>query len=91
MFAACKGDGFKTTENNLYYRFEKQNPDAQQVQEGDVLVGELTVKLDTVTLFTTGGNARRIAQAVPNFEVHVGEGLLMMHLGDVATFAMDAD
>ena len=91
LFAACKGDGFKTTENNLYYKFEKQNPNAQQVQEGDVLVGELTVKFDTVTIFSTKGQARRIAQAVPNFEIHVGEGLLMMHVGDVATFALDAD
>ncbi len=91
LFAACKGDGFKTTENNLYYKFEKENPGAQQVQEGDVLVGELTVKLDTVMLFSTQGQARRIAQAFPNTFVHVGEGLLMMHLGDVATFAIDAD
>lgn len=93
MAVACNGDkdGFKQTENGLYYKFEKQNPDGQQVQEGDVLVGEMTIRFDTTTLFTNKGNARRIAQAVPNFEIKIGEGLTMMHVGDVATFAMDAD
>ena len=94
MMVACNGtdkEGFKKTENGLYYRFEKQNPDGQQVQEGDVLVGELTIRFDTTVLFSNKGQARRIAQANPNFEIKIGEGLLMMHVGDVATFAMDAD
>lgn len=94
MLGACNGgdkDGYKTTENGLQYKFEKINPDAQQVQEGDVLVGEMTITFDSTVLFTNKGNARRIAQAVPNFEIKVGEGLLMMHIGDVATFVMDAD
>ncbi len=93
MMVACNGDkeGFKKTDNGLYYRFDKQNKDGQQVQEGDVLVGELTIRFDTTTIFTNKGEARRIAQATPNYEIKIGEGLLMMHVGDVATFAMDAD
>ena len=43
MMTACGGDGFKTTENGLMYKFEQQNKDAQQVQDGDVLVGEMTI------------------------------------------------
>ena len=93
MIACNRGDkeGFLKTDNGLYYRFDKQNPDGQQVQEGDVLVGELTIKFDTTEIFTNKGQARRIAQATPNYEIKIGEGLLMMHVGDVATFAMDAD
>jgi len=93
MIACNNGDdeGFTKTDNGLYYRFDKQNPDGQQVQEGDVLVGELTIRFDTVELFSNKGQARRIAQAIPNFEIKIGEGLMMMHVGDVATFAMDAD
>ena len=94
MMVACNGtdkEGFKKTENGLYYKFEKQNSDGQQVQEGDVLVGELTIRFDTTVIFTNKGEARRIAQATPNYEIKIGEGLLMMHVGDVATFAMDAD
>jgi FKBP-type peptidyl-prolyl cis-trans isomerase len=93
MMVACNSgdEGFKKTDNGLYYRFDKQNSEGQQVQEGDVLVGELTIRFDSVELFSNKGEARRIAQATPNFEIKIGEGLLMMHVGDVATFAMDAD
>ena len=84
-------DGFEKTVKGLYYNFEKQNPEGQQLQEGDVWVGEMTVKFDTVTLFDNTGNPQRIAQASANWELKVGEGLMMMHVGDVATFAMDAD
>ncbi len=84
-------DGFEKTEKGLYYNFEKQNPEGQQLQEGDVWIGEMTVKFDTVTLFDNTGNPQRIAQASANWELKVGEGLMMMHVGDVATFAMDAD
>ena len=82
---------FKKTDKGLYYSFEKENPDGQQVKEGDVLVGEMVVKFDTVTLFDTKGVSQRIVQANPNWEIKVGEGLMMMHVGEVATFAMDAD
>ena len=43
MLVSCGGDGFKTTDSGLQYKFEKQNKSAQQVQDGDVLVGEMTV------------------------------------------------
>lgn len=79
------------TKNGLYYEFEKDNPDGQQVHEGDVLYGEMTVSLDTIILFSTNGEGQRIAQAVPNFEIKIGEGLLMMHVGDIAIFTVDAD
>lgn len=94
MMVACSGsdkEGFKKTDNGLYYRFDKQNPDGQQVHEGDVLVGELTIRFDTTVIFSNKGEARRIAQATPNYEIKIGEGLLMMHVGDEAVFAMDAD
>lgn len=92
MMVAC-GDkeGFKKTDNGLYYRFEKQNKDGQQVQEGDMLVGELTIKFDTTVIFSNKGQARRLMPAMANSEIKIGEGLLMLHVGDVATFAMDAD
>ena len=94
MMVACNSgddEGFTKTDNGLYYRFDKQNPDGQQVQEGDVLVGELTIRFDTVELFSNKGQARRIAQAIPNFEIKIGEGLLMMHIGDKAIFQVEAD
>lgn len=90
MLAAC-GSGFKTTESGLMYKFEKQNKSAQQVQDGDVLVGEMTIKFDTTVTFSNVGNATRIMQATKSFDGDLYEGLLMMHVGDKATFAIEAD
>lgn len=91
MMTACGGDGFKTTENGLMYKFEQQNKDAQQVQDGDVLVGEMTIKFDTIQTFSNVGHADRIMQATKSFDGDLYEGLLMMHVGDKATFAIEAD
>ncbi len=75
----------------LYYKFEKENVNAQKVEEGDVIVGEMTVRFDTVQLFSNKGQATRIAQANSNFEIKVGAGLTKLHIGDVAVFVMEAD
>lgn len=91
VLASCGGKDFKTTDNGLQYKFEKQAKNGQQVQEGDVLVGEMTVKFDTVELFSNVGNPDRIIQAMPTFDGDIFEGLMMMHVGDKATFAVDAD
>ena len=91
LLAACSNDGFKTTDGGLQYRFDKQNSNGQQVQEGDVIIGEMTFKFDTMTLFTNVGYADRLMQASPNAPGNLYEGLLMMHVGDQATFAIMAD
>lgn len=88
---ACNGNGFKTTDSGLMYKFEQQNKDAQQVQDGDVLVGEMTITFDTIKTFSNVGNAQRIMQATKSFDGDLYEGLLMMHIGDKATFAIEAD
>jgi FKBP-type peptidyl-prolyl cis-trans isomerase len=94
MMFACKSenkDQFDSISEGLSYQMEKENPSGQQVQEGDVLVGEMTVKFDDSLIFDTKGKVQRIALANPNWEVKVGEGLLKMHVGEIATFAIDAD
>ena len=94
MLAACgSGDmkGYKQTENGLYYRFEQQDKNAQQVQEGDVLVGEMTIRLDTTVLRTNVGRTERLMPAIPTYDGVLHEGIMMMHLGDKATFAIEAD
>lgn len=75
----------------LYYKFEKENPTAQKVEEGDMIVGEMTVRFDSVELFSNKGQVARIAKAIPNFEIRVGAGLTLLHVGDIAVFAMEAD
>ena len=89
VLAACNSDKFKDAGNGLSYKFEKQNKSAQQVQEGDVLVGEMTVKFDTTQTFTNVGHADRILQADPSFFLY--DALVLMHVGDKAVLAYEAD
>ena len=98
MMFACNSEntntgleGFEKTASGLYYKFEKQNPDAKLVQMGDVMMGEITLKFDTITLVNNVGKPDFFGQAVPNWDPVAYEGLLMMHEGDVATFVYDAD
>lgn len=100
MMFACKSENkegqnaetdFQTISEGLSYKVEQSNPNGQQVQEGDVLVGEMTVQFENTVLRDTKGEARRIASANPGWELKVGEALTKMHVGEIATFALDAD
>lgn len=94
LLAACgSGDmkGYKQTDEGLYYRFEQQCADSVQVQEGDVLVGEMTIRLDTTVLRSNVGHTERLLPVVPMYDGVLHEGLLMMHKGDRAVFAIEAD
>lgn len=91
MFFSNDMNGYEKTENGLYYRFEQHNLDAQKVQEGDMLVGELTISLDTNVISTNVGKSERIMLVEPSCSGILHEGLLMMHNGDRAIFAIEAD
>ena len=96
MMFACNSENtnkskYQPLSEGLSYLVEKENPNGQQVQEGDVLVGEMTVKFQDSVLFDTKGEVQRIVTATPGWEGKVGEGLLKMHVGEIYTFALDAD
>ena len=94
LLAACGSSdmkGYKQTDGGLYYRFEQQCKDSLQVQEGDVLVGEMTIRLDTTVLRTNVGRTERLMPAIPMYDGVLHEGIMMMHVGDKATFAIEAD
>ena len=93
FMTACNSDKFKQSENGLLYRFETTNPDGEQPNVGDLLVGELLLRLENDTLFTNVGNPDRIFQVAENcmFKGDIQEGLLMMHTGDKAVFKIPAD
>ncbi|MBQ8703912.1 MAG: FKBP-type peptidyl-prolyl cis-trans isomerase [Bacteroidales bacterium] len=94
LLAACGSSdmkGYKQTDEGLYYRFEQQCKDSLQVQEGDVLVGEMTIRLDTTILRSNVGRTERLMPVVPMYDGVLHEGLLMMHKGDRAIFAIEAD
>lgn len=93
FMTACNSEKFKQSENGLLYRFETTNPDGEQPNVGDLLVGELTLRLENDTLFSNAGNPDRIFQVAENcmFKGDIQEGLLMMHTGDKAVFKIPAD
>lgn len=92
LMTACNNN-FKKTANGLEYRFETTVADGQQPQAGDLLVGELILRLEGDTLFTNAGNPDRIFQVAERtmFKGDIQEGLLMMHVGDKAIFKIPAD
>ena len=97
MMTACGPksdiDGFKKTNSGLHYKFEIKNNSEQQVKMGDVIVGEMVFRLDTNILFDTKGESQRILMVKDSVfnGYDIDEGLLMMHKGDKATFAIFAD
>lgn len=96
VFAACgpksEIEGFKRTKTGLHYKFEQENKGAQAVQNGDVLVCEMVMTLNDSVLFDNTNNPQRLLMAGESiFPGDLNEGLMMMHLGDVATFAVEAD
>ncbi|MBR1785346.1 MAG: FKBP-type peptidyl-prolyl cis-trans isomerase [Bacteroidales bacterium] len=93
MLAACGSGmkGYKQTENGLYYRFDQQCTDSLPVREGDVLIGQMTIRIDSTVLRTNVGHTERLMPAIPTYSGVLHEGLLMMHKGDRAVFAIEAD
>lgn len=85
-------EGFTKLESGLHYKFIEEHKDAQKVETGDVLVGEIILSLNGDTLFANIGNPGRILQVTEGqFQGDLPEGLLMMHKGDKAVFAVDCD
>ena len=91
--ASCGSkDQFKETKLGLQYKFLVENKNAQPVKEGDVIVGELVMRFNNDTLLANVGNPQRILRVAQNmFDGDLPEGLLMLHQGDEAIFAVDAD
>lgn len=95
LATACnKSDlpGFKKTDSGLHYKFVSENKSAQQVKQGDVLVCEVVMKIDTMKMFENTGHPDRMFRVTdPMFKGDLPEGLLMMHEGDEAVFAIELD
>ncbi len=89
-------DGFTRTKSGLHYKFITENKNGEQVNVGDVLVGECVMYLDDKALDSVVGNPVPLFKADTSknanpFGGYINEGLLMMHIGDEAIFAVNAD
>ena len=85
------GNDFRPLSEGLSYKVEKANPKGRQVQLGDVLVGEITVRFEDSVMFDNKGKPDRIAIANPISDPLIGKELTRMHVGEIATFAIEAD
>lgn len=84
--------GFTKTESGLHYKFEVKNDKEQKVEKGDLIIGEILVRFNNDTLFANIGNPDRLGVVSDClFDGDYNEGLTMMHKGEKAIFAVDAD
>lgn len=96
LLASCnKSDipGYKKTKSGLHYKIEKVNKSGEKFAVGDIVIGELTFRMDDKVISSNIGDPRRLKQ-ITETEYHNGiidEGLLMLHVGDKASFAVFAD
>lgn len=79
---------FKTTESGLKYKFYVKNENSEKVNLYDIVTVYMNYRTQDSVLFK-GGNNKIPFQVAPKFEGDLMEGILMMHNGDSATFAMD--
>lgn len=96
LATSCDGGsdikGFTKSDSGLHYKFIEEHSDGQQVQIGDVLVCEVSLRIDTNEIYSNMGNPdRQFLVQEPQFEGDLAEGLLMMHKGDKAIFAIELD
>lgn len=95
MVVSCgKSDlpGYKKTKDGLNYKIVTMDKNAKQVQLEDVLVAEVCLTFADDTLFNNFGQPDRVLRVNPaSFKGDLTEGLLMLHEGDEAFFAVSAD
>ncbi len=85
---------FKYTESGVGYFFHTQNKDAKVPVEGDILTMQLTYGSPDSVYFSSdmnpGGNMM-LPMSTKQFDGDLFEALAMMHLGDSASFMINAE
>jgi len=91
-FIGCsKYKGFKKTDSGLYYKFYVKNKDSLQPKDGDILTLRLAYRLKDSTLYDGKGAPSQIQLKKSDYKGDIYEGFKMMHVGDSATFIVNAD
>ena len=86
-------EGFTRSKTGLHYKFITENNKGEQVKVGDVLFCECVTYLDDKELGSVSGNPEPLFKVTDDnaFNGCLNEGLMMMHVGDEAIFAVKAD
>lgn len=90
-FNSCsKYKGFKQDkESGIYYKFYVQNKDSVQAQTGDVVSLLYQLSLKDSVLVSTIPIQELVQESIYNGDVY--DAIRMIHVGDSATFILDAD
>jgi FKBP-type peptidyl-prolyl cis-trans isomerase len=79
---------FKTTTSGLKYMFHVENEDSTKVNMYDIVTVYMNYRTQDSILFE--GKQNKIPfQIIPRFDGDLMDGILLMHNGDSATFAME--
>ncbi|MEA5099721.1 MAG: FKBP-type peptidyl-prolyl cis-trans isomerase [Bacteroidales bacterium] len=88
-------EGFTTSPENVIYKFEVKNPQGQQVQKNDLLIGKFSIKFgDSLVADGTKMQSQpmvRIDDQSKIFKGDLVDGALMMRKGETCTFAFAKD
>lgn len=87
--ASCKHQGFKKDKRGFYYKFYVQNDTAAQPEIGDVVMMMYTMRAVDTTL--DGPRPMQVEIFDNEFEGDIYDAIKLMHVGDSATFILDAD
>ena len=84
---------FKKSKTGLLYKFHRQNSDKQLLTVDDVVEIEMNYFLNDSLLFASSAYPKQFQMPIENsvFKGDLYEGLLMMHVGDSASFVVRAD
>ena len=83
-------DGYKTADDGLKYKFHVQNEDTTGVNMFDIVEVMMNYSTKDTMLYNGAGNILPF-QINPAYEGDLMNGILLMHLGDSATFVLDAE
>ena len=87
FFACQSGDGMKETADGLKYKFYVNNDDSLKVNRYDIVYVLMSYYTNDSVLLEAGPNKFPF-QVNPVFDGDLMDGILMMHMGDSATFAL---
>jgi len=98
MITSCsKYSGFKKSESGIYYKFYKENKDSLKPTEGSILTMNIRYRIEIKGKDSVFFNSKDISRP---FEINLGksefkgdifEAFAMLHVGDSATFIINAN
>lgn len=89
-FFACNDyKGYDKTESGLYYQFFTENTTAQMPENGDIVTVNIEIRTDNDSIIQVA-KIMTVMMQPSKFQADIFDALSMMHLGDSASFIINA-